>query len=1035
MVEDDKTRVQLGASGGTGTKDREISNKYEVLDLLGQGGMGTVYKVRHTRLDSVLALKILQHTFVEGGDAVARFYREARVMARLKHPNIAQVLDIDRDEALNSYYFVMEYIEGKTLRQHLRERGALPITEVLDIAQQVASALAYAHEQVPPVIHRDIKPSNIMIEANSQRVVVMDFGIAKELVDDADVTKTGAVMGTMQYCAPEQMRREPLDGGADIYALGMVMYEAYTGESFFSGMNETTIIGRVLYDPQENLPEFPETTAPAFTALVTKAITKDRKQRYQRAADFLRDLEACRATLDESATLVMPEATRQRTLNTVETVDNTSPTKTPARKTTPTAETRNEKTGAEPVRGRGKKETVTPRKLKTPEPQAKTPSLPTKERSTTSAAAVAQAEDDDDKWSIGGEERTAKMPPPPQKSVPTETPPSRRSLFPFVLAGFVIFGGLAIFAWLRPSSPPPPPLAAPTITRAEPRESALSVLEGEEITFVAEAQGAAPLRYEWILEGKMVGQDGMWVYRPAIGERSKTPKTVKVQISDRQGQVAERHWQVQVTYVSKAPQLHAVTPKKGKFEIVSGTTQEFRFDVVDPDDEPLTYSWTVNGQAAGTQSTLNWQAEKVGKYQIRAEATDPAGLTVSNEWQVAVAAPPPEPPKDIAVPQNAPPQMSQISPKNAVVVAPEGKVVTFSANATDPDGDRLIYDWTVDGKKVASTSEQTTLTWRATGAGNHRVRAVVSDVAGLAVVQEWSVAVVPVTAAEQDTLANTAPQITRMTPSETSVRTFDGESVSFSAAATDPEGDALTYEWFVDGKKSGQGESFSFAASGVGNRQVELRVTDSHGLKLSTQWNVQVAARPAEPRIVMFTPHQKRYSLYPHMARFFGVTVEVPGQVEPDLTYEWKVNGKRVARGPVFEFKDQPVGAHEIVMTATTAAGQKVSQQWAVEVRKDEGMYEPTWSPRLELSDLINTVSVDRKQVVVTGTLRNTDSERQADNVIVWVTAVNTGGQEVARQLALPDGQPLKPGQTTTFRVPLANHPDATDFRVEVISK
>ena len=212
----------------------EISRKYAVTEKVGQGGMGVVYKVRHITLDTTLALKVLPHELTDHAEMLTRFYREARLMARLKHPNIVQVLDIDRDEALNFHYFVMEFIHGKTLRQYIRDQGALPLAEVLYIAIQVAKALTYAHTQVPSVIHRDVKPSNIMIEDPSGRVVVMDFGIAKE-IGQSDATRTGAIMGTMKYCAPEQMRHEPVDGAADIYALGMVMYEAYTENSSLPG--------------------------------------------------------------------------------------------------------------------------------------------------------------------------------------------------------------------------------------------------------------------------------------------------------------------------------------------------------------------------------------------------------------------------------------------------------------------------------------------------------------------------------------------------------------------------------------------------------------------------------------------------------------------------------------------------------------------------------------------------------------------------------------------------------------------------------
>ena len=144
-------------------------------------------------------------------------------MARLNHPNIVRVIDIDQDEALHFHYFVMEYIQGQTLREYLQKKGPLPLAEVLKITWQIGRALDYAHSYTPAVIHRDIKPSNIMIEDSSGRVVMMDFGIAKEL-GESDLTKTGTMLGTVRYCPPEQIRYEPLDSSADVYALGMVMY-------------------------------------------------------------------------------------------------------------------------------------------------------------------------------------------------------------------------------------------------------------------------------------------------------------------------------------------------------------------------------------------------------------------------------------------------------------------------------------------------------------------------------------------------------------------------------------------------------------------------------------------------------------------------------------------------------------------------------------------------------------------------------------------------------------------------------------------
>lgn len=285
-----------------------ISRKYEVVGQLGQGGMGLVYKVRHTALETISALKVLPAYLMENQDMVNRFYREARVMARLNHPNIVRVLDIERDESLNLYYFVMEYIEGVTLGKYLRDKGPLPLPEVLKISHQVADALAYAHTHTPPIIHRDIKPANIMIEAHSSRVVVMDFGIAKELGEN-DSTKTGTVIGTLKYASPEQLRHEPLDGSADVYSLGMVMYEMYTGKQFFGGLDEHAVLGKVLYDTNENTPTFDRPPPAAFATLLTQAMAKNRDRRYHSMRDLLKAIEAS-STLDQdeeaSGTIILP---------------------------------------------------------------------------------------------------------------------------------------------------------------------------------------------------------------------------------------------------------------------------------------------------------------------------------------------------------------------------------------------------------------------------------------------------------------------------------------------------------------------------------------------------------------------------------------------------------------------------------------------------------------------------------------------------------------------------------------------------------
>ena len=273
--------------------DLHINNKYEVLEQIGRGGMGVVYRARHRALQTLLAVKVLPPELAENIELVNRFHQEARLMAQLKHPNIVQVVDVDK--VGDTHYFIMEYIAGKSLSQHLREQRRLSLLDTLGIARQIVSALEYAHKHEPPVIHRDIKPDNILIESSSGRVVVTDFGIAKVL-GAIGYTTTDMVMGTLLYCAPEQvLRPEELDGRADLYSLGMVMYELTSGRPFFAGLDERALLGRALYGPEENTPTFSDSTPPEFVSLITKAIARDPTQRYQTASELRQAIEHCLA--------------------------------------------------------------------------------------------------------------------------------------------------------------------------------------------------------------------------------------------------------------------------------------------------------------------------------------------------------------------------------------------------------------------------------------------------------------------------------------------------------------------------------------------------------------------------------------------------------------------------------------------------------------------------------------------------------------------------------------------------------------------
>ncbi len=280
-----------------------ISGKYEVKEKVGQGGMGIVYRVCHTDLDTILALKILPRDLSNDDELVERFQREARVMARLNHRNIVKVFDFAKDG--DTYYLIMEFLQGKNLHElltaHMKANQApLPLAEVLRIGEQIAEALAYAHGQPNPVVHRDIKPRNIIVEDTTGRAVVTDFGIAKLMGEQSqsDLTRSGVFVGTPKYCAPEQLRHdEDLDERVDIYSLGMVLYELYTGRQYFAGLKDHEVIGRVLYQPGENTVSLPD-APPQFTQIVERAIARERSVRYAHASALLEDLHACLNAID-----------------------------------------------------------------------------------------------------------------------------------------------------------------------------------------------------------------------------------------------------------------------------------------------------------------------------------------------------------------------------------------------------------------------------------------------------------------------------------------------------------------------------------------------------------------------------------------------------------------------------------------------------------------------------------------------------------------------------------------------------------------
>jgi serine/threonine protein kinase len=292
---------QIDLERRTATGPLVLPRKFELVERIGQGGMGIVFKVRHVALDTFVALKILPEHLAREPEFVRRFHREARLMAQLHHPSIVRVLDIDSEGSL--HYFVMEYVAGHTLAELLREQGPLPLLRAVDVALQVAGALEHAHRHEPSVVHRDVTPSNILIEKETGRVVVTDFGIAKVAEAQAALTRTGDLFGKPRYAAPEQLRGDrEIDARADIYSLGVVLHEMFAGHQIFAGLDDQTVLRRVAYEAGEIDFDFTRMTPEAFRTIVARAVAKDPERRYRSAADLIADLLRLRASLDDTAT-------------------------------------------------------------------------------------------------------------------------------------------------------------------------------------------------------------------------------------------------------------------------------------------------------------------------------------------------------------------------------------------------------------------------------------------------------------------------------------------------------------------------------------------------------------------------------------------------------------------------------------------------------------------------------------------------------------------------------------------------------------
>lgn len=276
---------------GGGLLTGTIIGPYEVLELLGRGGMAEVYKGRHTRLDRTVAIKVLSVNLAREDDFRRRFEREAQSIATLKHPNIVAVFDFGDFDGI--YYMVMEYISGETLGQFLQQSGPLPLHQITSLIQDLARAIDYAHAM--GIVHRDIKPSNVLLEPVTThgtnplgfRAVLTDFGIAKLLRGNKDGTKTDALTGTLDYMAPEQIRLSgTLDGRADVYALGVVVYQMLTGQLPFNTDNPAATMMAHLQEPAPDPGNIMTDIPAAASNAILQALAKNPDERYPTASAF-----------------------------------------------------------------------------------------------------------------------------------------------------------------------------------------------------------------------------------------------------------------------------------------------------------------------------------------------------------------------------------------------------------------------------------------------------------------------------------------------------------------------------------------------------------------------------------------------------------------------------------------------------------------------------------------------------------------------------------------------------------------------------
>ena len=303
LLHHDQTQLMPSSEhqGTQGRENRKVG-KYELVERLGKGGTAQVYKAFQPGVERFVAVKVLHNHLSDSDDFVQRFQREARGVGQLQHNHIARVIDFDVDN--NQYYMVMDYIQGGTLQALIQQSGALPTEKALRLAAQLADAIAYAHQQ--GIIHRDIKPANIMfIDETHAQALLTDFGLARLLGDDA-LTMTGSMIGTPAYMSPEVVRGEQADEQADVYSLGVVLYQMVTGRTPYTADTPHSMIWKQMNEPLPPPRQLKADIPKAVEQLILKALASEPPNRFQSANHFR---DAIQQTL---AQLGLPQPTFAR---------------------------------------------------------------------------------------------------------------------------------------------------------------------------------------------------------------------------------------------------------------------------------------------------------------------------------------------------------------------------------------------------------------------------------------------------------------------------------------------------------------------------------------------------------------------------------------------------------------------------------------------------------------------------------------------------------------------------------------------------